>query len=87
MKGCAGDVAWLPSHHMPDPFPSRSHDDGAHAVLVTAGEKMTYKEWLKNLCCKLWLCVEAVLSCGFSVFEGSDGCHDFFFLWWFGADI
>ena len=37
---CAGDVAWLSSHHMSDPSPSSSHDDGAHAVLVAAGEKM-----------------------------------------------
>ena len=42
-----------------------------------------HKEWLKNLCC-----VETVLSQGFSVFEGSDGSHDFvFFLWWCSADI
>ena len=40
VKGCAGDVAWLSSHHMPNPSPSPSHDDGAHAVLVAAGEKM-----------------------------------------------
>ena len=40
VKGCAGDVAWLSSHHMPDPSPSPSHDDGTHAVLVAAGEKM-----------------------------------------------
>ena len=40
MKGCAGDVAWPSSYHMSDPSPSPSHDDGAHAVLVAAGEKM-----------------------------------------------
>ena len=40
MKGCAGDVAWLSTHHMSDPSPSPSHDDGAHAVLVAAGEKI-----------------------------------------------
>ena len=40
VKGCAGDVAWFSSHHMSDPSPSPSHDDGAHAVLVAAGEKM-----------------------------------------------
>ena len=39
------------------------------------------KEELKNLCRKLWLCVETLLSRGFSVFEGSRGCHNFFFLW------
>ena len=27
-KGCAGDVALLPSHDMSDPFPSSSHNDG-----------------------------------------------------------
>ena len=47
---------------------------------------------LKNLCGKLWLCleescVEAVLSHDFSVFEWSDGCHDFFFRWLCGADV
>ena len=40
VKGCAGDAAWLSSHHMPDPSPSSSHDDGAHDVLVAASEKM-----------------------------------------------
>ena len=40
MKGCAGDVARLSSHHMSNPSPSPSHDDGAHAVLVTVGAKM-----------------------------------------------
>ena len=40
MKGFAGDVAWLSSHHMSDPSPSPLRDDGAHAVLVAAGEKM-----------------------------------------------
>ena len=38
MKGWAGDASWLSSHHMSDPSPS--HDDGAHAVLFAAGEKM-----------------------------------------------
>ena len=40
MKGGAGDVVWLSSHHMSDRSLSPFHDDGAHAVLVTAGEKM-----------------------------------------------
>ena len=40
VKGCAGYVAWFSSHHMSDPSPSPTHDDGAHAVLVAAGEKM-----------------------------------------------
>ena len=40
MKGCAGDVAWLSSHHMSDPYPSPSHDDGVHASLVAVGEKV-----------------------------------------------
>ena len=34
------DAAWFSSHHMSDPSPSSSHDDGAHAVLVAAGKKM-----------------------------------------------
>ena len=34
-KGCAGDVALLPSHDMSDPFPSSSHNDGTHIVLVS----------------------------------------------------
>ena len=33
------DVAWLSSHHVSDPSSSPSHDDGAHAVFVAAGEK------------------------------------------------
>ena len=40
VKGCAGDVAWLSSHHMSDPSSLPSHDDGVHAVLVAVGEKM-----------------------------------------------
>ena len=44
VKVCAGDVAWLSSHHMSDPSPSPSHDDGAHAVLVAAGEKMLVRD-------------------------------------------
>ena len=46
VKGCAGDVAWVSSHHMSDPSPSPSHDDGAHAVLVAAGEKMLVEDGL-----------------------------------------
>ena len=40
VKGSAGDVSGLSSHHMTDPFPSPSHDDGVHALLVVAGEKL-----------------------------------------------
>ena len=40
MKGCAGDIALLSSLHMPEPSPSPSQDDGAHAVLVAASKKM-----------------------------------------------
>ena len=40
VKGCAGDVAWVSSHHMSDPSPLSSHDDGAHAVLVAVGEML-----------------------------------------------
>ena len=51
VKGCVGDVAWLSSHHMPDPSPSPSHDDGAHAVLVAAGKKMLVGDGLgQNIC-------------------------------------
>jgi len=46
VKGCAGDVAWLSSHHMSDPSPMPSHDDGAHAVLMTAGKKMLFGDGL-----------------------------------------
>ena len=42
-KGCAGDVALLPSHDMSDPFPSSSHNDGTHIVLVTASRS----SWLE----------------------------------------
>ena len=44
VKVCAGDIAWLSSHHMSDPSPSPSHDDGAHAVFVAAGEKMLVRD-------------------------------------------
>ena len=44
VKVCAADIAWLSSHHMSDPSPSPSHDDGAHAVLVAAGEKMLVRD-------------------------------------------
>ena len=47
VKGYAGDVAWLSSHHMPDPSPSPSHDDGAHAVLVAACSRL--KIWSIHL--------------------------------------
>ena len=40
VKGCAGDVTWLSSHHMSNLSPSPSHDDGAHAVLIAASEKI-----------------------------------------------
>ena len=46
VKGCAGDVAWLSSHHI-DPSPSPSPDDGAHAVLVGVGEKMLVGDGLR----------------------------------------
>ena len=38
MKGCAGNVASILITSNPSPSPST--DDGAHAVLVAAGEKM-----------------------------------------------
>ena len=47
MKGCAGDAAWLSSHHMSNPSPSPSHDDDPHAVLVSAGEKMLVADGLR----------------------------------------
>lgn len=40
VQGCAGNVARLSSHHMSDPSPSPSYDNGTHAVLLAAGEKM-----------------------------------------------
>ena len=40
VKGCAEDVACLSSRHMSDQSPSASHDNGTHAVLVNAGQKM-----------------------------------------------
>ena len=48
VKGCPGDVAWLSSHHMSDPSPSPSYDNGAHAVLVDAGEKMFVGDGLRQ---------------------------------------
>ena len=49
VKGCVGDVAWLFSHHMSDPSPSPSHDDGAHAVClsVAAGKKVLVGDGLR----------------------------------------
>ena len=47
MKGYAGDVAWLSLHHMSNPSPSPSHDDGAHAVVVAAGKKMLVGDGLR----------------------------------------
>ena len=46
-KGCAGDVALLPSHDMSDPFPSSSHNDGTHIVLVTASKKFLVGDGLR----------------------------------------
>ena len=46
----AGDVARLSSHHMSDPSPSPSHDDGAHAVLFLAGEKILVGDGLGQEC-------------------------------------
>jgi len=40
VMGFAGDVAWLSSHHISNSCPSPSHDDSAHAVLVTVGEML-----------------------------------------------
>ena len=47
MKGCVGDVSGLLSHHMADPFPSPSHDDGVNALLVAAGEKLSVEDGLR----------------------------------------
>ena len=46
VNGCAGDVSWLSPHHMSDPSPSPLHDNGTHAVLVAAGEKMLVRDGL-----------------------------------------
>ena len=48
-KGCAGDVALLPSHDMSDPFPSSSHNDGTHIVLVTASKKFLVGDGLPSV--------------------------------------
>ena len=40
MKGCASDVVLLSSHDVPNPSPSPSHDDGLHAVLIAAGDRV-----------------------------------------------
>ena len=44
MKGCAGDVAWLSSHHKTDPALLPQHDDVVLAVLVAAGEKTLFED-------------------------------------------
>lgn len=41
---------------------------------------------------KLWLClkefyIEAAVSCGFPIFEASNGYNNFFFLWWCSANF
>ena len=36
----SSDIACLSSHHMFSPSPSLLYDDGAHAVLVAAGERI-----------------------------------------------
>lgn len=43
---CGGDVALLSSHHMSESSPLPSHDDGAYAVLVAAGENMLVRDGL-----------------------------------------
>ena len=49
MKSCVGDVAWLSSHHVFDPFPWPLHDDDAYAVLVAVAVKMLVgAQLLKN---------------------------------------
>ena len=40
MKGCASDVVLLSSHDVPNPSPSPSHNDGLHAVLIAAGDRV-----------------------------------------------
>ena len=40
VRGCALHVSWLSSHHMSNPSPFPSHDDGAHAVVVAASEML-----------------------------------------------
>ena len=47
MKGCAGDVSGLVSHHMADPFPSPSHDDVVRALLVAEGKKLLVGDGLR----------------------------------------
>ena len=40
MKGCASDIVLLSPPDVPNPSPSPSHDDGLHAFLIAAGEKL-----------------------------------------------
>ena len=39
---------WLSSHHMSHPSPPPLHDDGAHAILVAAGEKILLGDGLRQ---------------------------------------
>ena len=39
---------WLSSHHMSHPSPPPLHDDGAHAILVAAGEKILVGDGLRQ---------------------------------------
>ena len=50
VKGCAGDVAWFSSRHMSHPSPSPSHDNSAHTVLVSTGEKLVGDGLNQNVC-------------------------------------
>ena len=54
-KSCTADVAWLSPHHMSNPSPLPSHDDGAHAGLVAAGKNVLVGDGLgQNFCRRLY---------------------------------
>ena len=46
-EGSACDAALLSAGDMSDPSPSPSHDDGLHALLVAAGEKLLVGDSLR----------------------------------------
>ena len=46
-KGSACDAALLSAGDMSDPSPSPSHDDGLHALLVAAGQKLLVGDSLR----------------------------------------
>ena len=47
MQSCANDAALLSAGDMCDPSPLPSHDDGLHALLVIAGQKLFVGDGLR----------------------------------------